>query len=95
MAEQHLNDANVSASLQEMSSETVPQRIMGGDRLVLILARLHAARQASCKAPEQPHSGPRSPPIGPKDLQEPRRQHGVAIFAAFACVCGERRSARF
>jgi hypothetical protein len=32
MAEQNLDDANVSASHQEMSSETVPQR-MGGDRL--------------------------------------------------------------
>jgi hypothetical protein len=32
MAEQNLDDANVGASRQEMSSETVPQR-MGGDRL--------------------------------------------------------------
>jgi hypothetical protein len=49
------------------------------------------SRCVSKRPPQQPaiqscasEDWPRSPPIGPKDLKEPRRQHGVAVLAAFA-----------
>jgi hypothetical protein len=48
MAEQNLNDANVGADLQEMSGETMPQR-MGGDGFAD--PGSPARRRASCKAP--------------------------------------------
>ena len=60
-----------------------------------IRARRLAARHADCRAPrthviagimagKQPRTRPGPPPIGTQDLQQPRRQHGVAILAAFA-----------
>src|SRR5271166_3140421 len=76
-----------------MGGETMPQR-MGGDGLADpgsparrpagVLQGASAHMSAWLLAREQPEAWPRSPPIGAKDLQEPRRQHGVAVLAAFA-----------
>src|ERR1700733_3477050 len=93
MAEQHLDDPNVSAGLEQVRGKTVPQRV-DGDRLAQLcltrrlttglLQRRGTHRLLWIVTGEQPSRRPRQSPVGAQDLQQLRRQHDVAIFATLA-----------
>ena len=95
MAEQHLDDADVGAALQQVGGEAVPQRV-GRDRLADPrspprqptgrLQRADAHVLAGLLARKQPRARPGPLPIGAQDLQQPRRQHRVAILATLAVL---------
>ena len=95
MAEQHLDDADVGAVLQQMGGEAMPQRV---DRHLLAQAGRRAGRTAgrmqTCRvdrpvlvaAGEQPVLRPRQAPIAAQDAEQLRRQHDVAVLAALALL---------
>jgi hypothetical protein len=93
MAEQRLNNANVDAGFEEMGGKTMPQRMRGdglADPGLLprpaagVLQGAGAHMGAWLLAREQPEACSRLPLIGTENIEEARRQHGIAFLAAFA-----------
>ena len=95
MSKQHLDHTNIDILLQEMGGKAVPQRM----RRYMLLdpgslrSRVAGTGKLACRdrlegiaAREQP--SPRAanqPPIA-QQVEQPRRQHRVAVFAAFALL---------
>ena len=91
MSEQDLDDAQFDPALEKVSREAVPQA-MGRHGL----ARLHLASRdpasvlqrgdadmfAGLPAGKQPQAGTRATPISPQNIEQPRRQHRVAVPSA-------------
>src|SRR5215218_336196 len=97
MAEQDLDDANVDVLLQQMRGEAVAQGVRrhlladpgglgrGVDGAVHLTGRQRRDRIAAREQPalRQPQATAASlPPPGPQELEQVRRQHGVAVLAA-------------
>ena len=95
MAQQHLNDADVGAALQQMRGEAVPQRMhrdplgqarRSASRAAGRMQHLDVERLRLVTAGEQPMLRTRQTPIGPQDGEQLRRQHDGAVLAAFAVL---------
>src|SRR4051794_7523640 len=92
---QALDNADVGAGFEQMSSEAVAQRV-DGDRLVELGCRTRDAagglqyawikRPAVILAGKQPMRRPCFPPVCAQHDEELRRQHDVAVAAALALV---------
>lgn len=102
MAEQHLDDANVGAGFEKMSGEAVAQR-MNGDRFAELgcrpcgtasaLEHTRIERPALALTRKQPMHRPCFPPVGAQHDEELRRQHDVAIPAAFTLIDADQHAA--
>src|SRR3712207_5789224 len=101
MAEQDLNDANVDVLLQEMRGEAVAQGVRrhalldpggvgrGVDGAVHLTGRQRrdriAAREQPALRQHQAAAASLAPP-GAQELEQVRRQHGMAVLAALALL---------
>ena len=90
MAQEHLNDAEVGASLQQMRGEAVPQRVhrrvlgqagRGAGRTAGGVQHLDIDRLRFVAAGKQPMLRPRQTPVGAQDAEQLRRQHDIAVIA--------------
>src|SRR5580658_2069051 len=101
VAEQHLDDADVGAALQQVGGEAVAQ---GVERDPLVQRRRHRRGMADpaqlarghwlsrIAAGEEPALGPRRPPPGAQQLQEIWREHDVAVLAALALLDADQHA---
>jgi hypothetical protein len=102
MTEQHLDDADIGARLQQMGGKAVPQS-MHRDRLAQpgaadrgpasLLQGGDTHRLPGVAAGEQPAPGPRQAPVGAQDRQQLRREHHVAVLAALALLDADQHPA--
>ena len=95
MAEQHLDDADIGAVLEQMRGEAVPERV---DRHPLVdagggprraagrIQHLHVDGAIGVPAGKQPALRLRQTPVDPQDAQKLRRQHHGAVLAALAML---------
>jgi len=93
MPEQQLDGAQVSAGFEQMDGKGMAQGVRR-DRLAdpgpvarMSADILHGSRRDRLSRPvarEQPVLGPCFAPVGPEDVQEPGREHDVAVLATFA-----------
>jgi hypothetical protein len=101
VTEQDLDDADVGVLFQEVGGEAVPQRVHrhplldpgglsgGVDGAIDLTGRERLDRVATGKQPAPRQQRAAAPALDPpitQQLKQLRRQHGVAIFAAFALL---------
>jgi hypothetical protein len=95
VAEQELDCSEVSPAFEQMSRETVPQRVHG-HRLreaginsgvtTGLLKRTNAEMTVGFAPREQPLFRANHPPVCSQDREESGREHNVAVLATFTLV---------
>jgi len=95
MPQEHLNDPDIGAGLQEMSGKAVPQRVhrhvlgqagRGAGRSAGGVQHLDVDRLGLIATGKEPVLRPGEPPVSAQDTEQLRRQHDVAVLAAFAVL---------